>query len=214
MNRLKKTLSCLCMATMLSLPMGTMANEGFNLGLLKSASDEVLCYNVESKLDEHISGLEKSLKDYIPNVKEIYYGSTVKDEIGIGVKILHNKNTDKQDYYYFLMAVVDNEPIGSDNDKHILFGKVCFSFYETDLLSKLARNRNESNPLRNMSYRGTTFILRDSDTDFYVGIPFYSISDMTNGNLIYHVKIDHLEKKITFKGYANGDISFQKIMSK
>jgi hypothetical protein len=210
MKYLKKLLSVLCYATVFIMPWYPVSAGYDELVELRKASDNVLYHEVEDNLSSKILVLEKSLKENISGVKEVFNGLTIRDELGIKVKVYRNQ--DKDDYYYFLMATADNYTDNSSKDNFIIVKDLYFSFDKNDFFSKLAGYSESSGAVNDGKAKGATFILDGSLDEFYVGLKFYNNVEKKKGHLYYKLSILPDGKHFMFKGFANGDVCFQQKM--
>lgn len=205
MKYLKNLFLALCIAGALSIAAPTGRAESTSLVGYRKAFDKRLYHQVEIALGQRISGLEKSLKENIPQVDEVFDGSTIMGEIGVGVKVYKNNN--KDGYYYFLMATIDkltkddNPPSKS---RYVFVNDLSFASGQTEFISKLKEDLTLAGS--DGRSKGTTFILDSSVKKFYVGVRYHDGTENKEGYLFYVLEFDGQ----TFQGYGNGELCFEK----
>jgi len=211
MKRFKLFFSALCAAAVFSMPVYSFSGGDGEGVVLRRASEKCLYEEVEKELGQRISDLEESLKRNISDVDEVFAGSTVEGEVGIGVKVYRNK--EKTGYYYFLMATVDSHTEYSkqpSENKFLLINDLCFSFGQADFLSQLAIHSVPGDVESDGRAKGATFVLDDSAKEFYVGLRYYNNVSKKEGCLVYFLKILPSSDRFVFEGYGNGGACFQK----
>lgn len=200
MKPLKKLLSALCVTALLSFSNPIVSSSPAELNEFRESGNN-LNQEVKTGLDELISDSEESLRRNISNVEKVFEGLAVEEEIGVGIKIY--KNTEKKDYYYFIMASVDTYTDGSPNDRLLFTNDLSFSFDEKEFLSRLEDYHNLSGPAASGRARGTTFVLDDSVKEFYVGVKYVNVVENKEERLVYLVKISPSDSGYAFEGEAS-----------
>ncbi len=165
MKYFRKLFLALCAAVALTLPQYSVSAENTNLEGRLGTSNIVLCEEVDRKLSDRISILEESLKKHAPYVK-VFDGLAVKEELGVKIKVFQKK-TEQKTYHYFLMATADKYTDGSSKDRFLLLDDLAFSFDKEICYSRLDDHSALRASPSNGRARGTTFILNDSDKEFY-----------------------------------------------
>lgn len=203
MKYLKKLFSTLCVVTVLSFSNPFVYSSFAESDRSYEVADNNLYQEVKTGLEELIADLEGSLKKNIPDVEEVFEGSAIEREIGVGIKIY--KNTAKNGYYYFLMASIDVRTDGSSNDRLLFTNDLSFSFNKEGFLSNLKDYYSLSGPEASGRARGTTFILDDSDKQFYLGVKYLDILKEKEKVLAYTVKISPHDEEYIFEGEASNN---------
>ncbi len=197
MKHLKKLLPALCVATVLSFSNPLVYSSPAELNGHNEVSNH-LNQEVKKGLDDLISDLENSLKENIPNVEEVFKGSAIEKEIGVGIKIY--RNMEKKDYYYFIMASADTYTDSSSNDKLLFTNDLAFSFDKERFFSKLEEYHSLNGREASGRASGKTFVLDNSIKEFYLGVKYVDITEQKEGRLIYFIKILSNVNGYSFEG--------------
>lgn len=196
MKNLKKLLPALCFTTILSFS-NPIVYSGSELNVHNEVANH-LNQEVKKELDELISYSEESLRRDIPDIQKVFEGSAIEKELGVGIEIY--KNTNKKDYYYFIMASADIRTDGSSNDKLLFTNDLAFSFDEKKFSSLLEEYHSLDGPEASGRASGRTFILDNSVKEFYLGVKYVNIAEQKEGKLVYLIKILPNANGYSFKG--------------